>query len=86
MVKCSSSDQGGNADWRIQDSSRDPYNVVANLLFADLSLAESTGNALMDLVSNGFKIIGTSTGQNASGATYIYAAFAENPFNYSLAR
>ena len=86
MVKCSSSDQGGNADWRVQDSARDTYNVVGNMLFADLSLAESTGNTLMDFLSNGFKIRGTSTGQNGNGATYIYAAFAECPLNISLAR
>jgi hypothetical protein len=86
MVKCSSSNQAGNADWRIQDSARDPYNVVGNMLFADLNNAESTGNALMDLLSNGFKLRGTSTGQNASGATYIYAAFCEVPFNFALGR
>jgi hypothetical protein len=80
MVKCSSSDQAGNADWRVQDSTRSSYNVVPEMLFANLSIAESTGNALMDFTSNGFKLRNTSSGQNASGATYIYAAFAESPF------
>jgi hypothetical protein len=36
-------------------------------------------------VSNGFKVRSTSA-INASGGTYIYMAFAENPFKYSLAR
>jgi hypothetical protein len=80
MVKCSSSDQAGNADWRVQDSTRSSYNVVPEMLFANLSIAESTGNALMDFTSNGFKLRNTSSGQNASGATYIYAAFAESCF------
>lgn len=86
MVKCSSSNQAGNATWRIQDSTRNTYNVVTNMLLGNLSDAESTGNTLIDLLSNGFKLRGTSTGQNASGGTYIYAAFAENPFQNALAR
>ena len=40
-----------------------------------------------DILSNGFKLRGDGSGStNASAATYIYAAFAENPFKYSLAR
>jgi hypothetical protein len=38
------------------------------------------------MISNGFKLRGTAADQNASGATYIYMAFAENPFKNSLAR
>ena len=37
-----------------------------------------------DLVSNGAKI--RSNNNNTSGQTYIYAAFAENPFKYANAR
>jgi hypothetical protein len=33
-----------------------------------------------DFLSNGIKIRGTNGGLNASGASYIYMAFAENPF------
>ena len=39
-----------------------------------------------NILSNGFKQRGTGVSMNASGGTYIYIAFAENPFKYSLAR
>jgi hypothetical protein len=39
----------------------------------------------MDIVSNGFKSR-SATEYNASGGTYIYAAFAENPLKYANAR
>jgi hypothetical protein len=43
----------------------------------------------IDIVSNGFKNRGNGASAafiNGSGGTYIYAAFAEMPFKYSLAR
>lgn len=69
--------------WNILDSSRNTYNVVTNALFPDLSDAE-VSNRLIDFLSNGIKIRQTTA--NTSGDTFIYAAFAENPFKYSLAR
>jgi len=85
MIKCSSSDQGGNAVWGMFDTSRNAYNVANNRLIADLSNSEST-SPWLDINSNGFKIRETSTSINGSGATYIYMAVAENPFKFSLAR
>jgi hypothetical protein len=79
MVKCSSSDQAGNAIWRMYDILRSPSNVVDKESNASGSDAEATA-VRMDILSNGFKLRSTSTGSNASGATYIYMAFAENPF------
>jgi hypothetical protein len=75
-------------NWFILDTARDTYNALTNYLSPDLSSTESTASNIADFVSNGFKVRGTSTyyGFNASGGTYIYAAFAENPFKYSLAR
>jgi hypothetical protein len=67
------------------DSSRDPFNVAGQMLYAYGSDAEGT-NPYCDLVSNGFKVRGTSLFMNASGGTYIYMAFAETPFNYANAR
>jgi hypothetical protein len=69
--------------WILVDSSRDPYNVVANYMLIDTSNTEANGVSY-DFVSNGIKFRGTS--QNQSSSTYIYAAFAENPFKNSLAR
>lgn len=85
MVKCSSSSQGGNADWRINDSLRLGYNPESREIYANLALAEASGNPI-DIVSNGFKIRNSSSGYNGSGATYIYLAFAEMPFKYANAR
>jgi hypothetical protein len=72
--------------WNVVDSSTSPYNVTPNELQPNTSGAESTGNTTYDFISNGVKIRTTSTDKNASGGTYIYAAFAENPFKNSLAR
>jgi hypothetical protein len=74
-------------DWVLLDSSRDPENVVDQYLAANLSDAEGVyANDKVDFLANGFKQRGTATGQNGSGGTFIYAAFAENPFKNSLAR
>ena len=74
-------------DWRIMDTSRNTYNLSINGLVANNSNAESTASySDMDILSNGFKIRTTSNESNASGSTYIYMAFAENPFKYANAR
>jgi hypothetical protein len=73
--------------WEMIDTSRAPINVSNNPLYANVADAEYTGSVYdKDLLSNGFKIRGTNGGQNASGGTYIYMAFAENPFKNALAR
>ena len=72
-------------NWRILDTARDAYNIESAELYPNTSSAESSFAAL-DGLSNGFKIRNTDAGYNASGGTYIYAAFAENPFKNSLAR
>ena len=73
-------------DWVIEDTSRDPYNIVGTEIFPNLSNAESSGNADLDILSNGFKIRRNSTFANGSGNTIVYMAFAENPFKYANAR
>ena len=70
-------------DWYIIDSSRSPVDVVAASLFTDTTGAESSSTVL-DILSNGFKCR-SSTVVNASAGTYIYAAFAENPFTITRA-
>ena len=72
------------SDWYIWDTARDTYNVESATLLADTSGAE-TSAASIDGLSNGFKCR-SSTVVNASGGTYIYAAFASSPFKYSRAR
>jgi hypothetical protein len=72
-------------DWYVVDNTRSPSNVVNLYLAANTSGAEGT-YTLCDFLSNGFKMRNTSTEMNASGGSYIYMAFASNPFKYSLAR
>ena len=75
--------------WMIFDTSRSTYNQSFNYLIANLTQAEAATSGTtdtLDFLSNGFKLRGTTAAENASGGTYIYAAFAENPFNNSLAR
>lgn len=72
--------------WNIYDSTRSPYNTTNLILQPNLSNAESNSTLYLDMTSNGFKIR-TSLGElNQSGQTYIFAAFAEFPTKYSLAR
>ncbi len=66
-------------DWVILDNKRDPFNVADESLYANLSSAVQTSNHT-DFLSNGFKLRSTAAGNNGSGTTYIYMAFAENPF------
>ncbi len=72
------------SDWYIWDTSRDTYNVESATLLADTSGAETSATSI-DGLSNGFKCR-SATVVNASGGTYIYAAFASSPFKLSLAR
>jgi hypothetical protein len=77
----------GVSAWEIVDTARSTYNVMGNVLFPNYSNAEGTTGDyanLCDALSNGFKIRSTSSASNSG--TVIYAAFAESPFKYSLAR
>ena len=68
-------------DWGINDIEREPFNTNDNILRPNLDNAEQSNSAYaMDFLSNGFKLRGTDAEINTSGNTYIYMAFAENPF------
>jgi hypothetical protein len=75
----------GASDWQIGDTARDLYNLAEKSLQPNQSYAEGTVFD-SDFLSNGFKLRNSGNGMNASGGTYIYMAFAENPFKYSNAR
>lgn len=73
--------------WEMVDDQRSPYNTSNKTLYANVADTEYTSSGYdKDLVSNGFKIRGTSLGQNGNNDTYIYAAFAEFPFKFANAR
>jgi hypothetical protein len=74
MQKNVSATQG----YQLQDNKREGYNGDNDLLQPNDSAAESGVNRV-DFLSNGFKVITTDAGQNTSGSTYIYMAFAESP-------
>jgi hypothetical protein len=66
------------SDWLICDNKRNLSNVVNKKLFPNTNGEEDSYDSF-DFVSNGFKIRSSGTGHNASGATMLYMAFAENP-------
>jgi hypothetical protein len=72
--------------WVIFDVARNTYNVMTSQLWPNVFDAENNTYGVLDAVSNGFKLRNTAAGWNDNGATYIYAAFAESPFKYALAR
>jgi hypothetical protein len=88
IVKRADSVTGG--EWKIIDTKRMPYNWTCNALFIDSSSAENTAELEStygtDILSNGVKIRASHSAFNTSGGTYIYMAFAENPFKYANAR
>ena len=83
LVKCTN--HPNPTQWVIWDTARNPYNLTTYALLANTSDAE-LNNFDCDILSNGFKLRDTEASLGASGYTYIYAAFAENPFSLSLAR
>jgi hypothetical protein len=81
VIKRTNSAEG----WYVQDSARNTYNAADRYLQMESAAAGYSADP-KDLLSNGFKIKNNYGGQNASGGTYIYMAFAENPFKYANAR
>ena len=81
LVKMSSS----TGNWTILDDKREGYNVDNDPLFPNLANAEGTTD-LIDITSNGFKVRTTDATFNTNTGTYVYAAFAEHPFQYARAR
>lgn len=74
-------DSTGN--WSMYDSARSTYNASTRVLYPNLSNSEDASTDHFDWLSNGFKM--RSTNQNTSGGTFIFMAFATNPFKNSLA-
>ena len=68
--------------WYLHDNKRDGYNVTQKWFSPNDSDAESTTQVELrvDFLSNGFKMRDPNGAANASGGTYIYMAFASNPF------
>jgi len=67
-------------EWKLVDNKRFGYNPSNRVLVPSSSAAEQTDDNIFDIVSNGIKIRNSGAALNASGGSFIYMAFAENPF------
>ena len=76
IFKSSSSTQ----NWHVIDNKRDTHNPVDLFMWPNLVDGDYAETQGVDFLSNGFKIKESGTFANGSGDTYIYMAFAENPF------
>jgi len=79
------------AGWQILDNKRNPFNSVDRYLIPNLATYERDGSTLspainLDFLSNGFKVRTTEAVYNSSGGTFVYMAFAEQPFKFSNGR
>ena len=81
-------DSSSGANWVLHDTKRDTNgNPIQGTFNIDNNNTEGTYTGTnFDVLSNGFKIRGTDAAQNASSGTYLYIAFADNPFKFSNAR
>ena len=71
-------------NWYMYDNKRpNAFNPNKYILIANETASEYTSFGDIDFLSNGFKVRTTNNSANDSGETYIYMAFAENPFTSS---
>jgi hypothetical protein len=80
LIFCKSADSNSR-NWMVFDSTRSPDNPGKDYLTWEGTGAEGTYNAC-DFLSNGFKVRASSSQElGFSGETYIYGAWAVNPFS-----
>ena len=72
----------GTVDWYMFDNKRqNSFNVVNGMLRPSATSVELDDSSVyVDFLSNGFKWKGNNAGDNTSGGTYIFMAFAESSF------
>ena len=69
----------GADDWQILDNKRNTFNVMNEYLRPNSNGATTT-NDVVDFTSSGFKQRSSFGSWNHSSYSYLYMAFAENPF------
>ena len=74
------------AEWTVYDDKRNTGNPADRILQMDIHDAERTDLDVIDILSNGFKCLDNGGRTNQSNKSYVYAAFADNPFQYATAR
>ena len=78
-----------NSLWLMADNARFSTNPIDSYLHAESSddeygpLNGDSAYTWIDFLSNGFKLRQIGVSLNGSGDTYIFAAFAESPFQYA---
>ena len=73
--------------WYVYDYKRETFGTLIDAnIYINLTTGEDNGNRDVDFLSNGFKPRLTDTNVNGSGTTYVYMAFAEQPFKFTTAR
>ena len=84
MIKSTGASSNG---WYIYDNKRENYGTLVDaMLYANLDSQEDNGSRDLDFLSNGFKPRLTDSNVNNNNSTFIYFAFAEQPFKYANAR
>ena len=74
-------------NWYIFDNSRKSTNPITAVLFSNTNDVETNNAHDVDFVSNGFKVRQASGyGGNNDGASYLFMAFAESPFQTANAK
>ena len=74
-------------NWYIFDNSRKSTNPITAVLFSNTADVETDSAHDVDFLSNGFKVRQASGyGGNNNGASYIFMAFAESPFQTANAK
>jgi hypothetical protein len=94
ICKCSSDTTTDNTSWAMFDNARDSSNVMNKVLYANSTINEgyrgdgstAATDIYIDFLSNGFKVRSTKEEVNDANETYIFMAFAEQPFKFSNAR
>jgi len=78
---------GATEAWVMYDTARSPTNAANKKISANDNSGENDNSAVggvgyndIDILSNGFKVRTNNAATNQSGKTFIYMAFAENPF------
>ena len=63
--------------WYMYDNTRFPHSQQNNVTANNDSAESGNSSMLINYLATGFQLVGTNAGINASGDTYIYAAFAD---------
>ena len=77
LYKCTTSGQ----NWQVRDAGRNPNNPLNSALYTNSTVAQTTNsNNNIYFMANGFQIANADGDQNLSSGTFVWIAFASNPF------